>query len=66
MWRQAGLNAARNRELDQDEAVDVLTISTIALYDALAPGLVDIHPDDLATAYRMLATASSKKPKMES
>ena len=51
LWRHAGLNAARNEALDIDDAAKALSLSTIAIYESLAPGLVDIDLALLAATY---------------
>ena len=58
LWRQAGLNIAGQPEADLATAEEALTLATIALYEALAPGLVDIRPDDLSAAYQQLTSTS--------
>ncbi|MGE0791056.1 MAG: TetR/AcrR family transcriptional regulator [Sandaracinaceae bacterium] len=61
LWRQAGLNVARDESVDPDDAVLALELTTIAIYDALAPGLLDVSKRDLAAAYRRIVTATRER-----
>ncbi|MEO1173724.1 MAG: helix-turn-helix domain-containing protein, partial [Myxococcota bacterium] len=61
LWRQSGLHVARDQELSVDDAARTLELSTVAIYDALAPGLTAITPKGLAAAYRNIVTAHNKR-----
>ena len=54
LWRQSGLHVATDPDVRVADAALALELSTIAIYDALAPGLIDISRRALATAYRRM------------
>jgi len=54
LWRQAGLHVATDTEVGVEQSALALELSTIAIYDALAPGLTDISKRALAGAYRRM------------
>jgi hypothetical protein len=61
LWRQSGLHAARDVSVSEEDITTALELSTVAIYDALAPGLTDMSPRALVRAYRRIVKAAQER-----